>query len=79
MGIKEIATIGGIIVMCGGGFLSFGHLVANQEVAEENIEELESEVEETAEKIINIEKIDLEQSIIIERTIELLEKLEKKL
>jgi len=77
--IKNISLIISLVVVLGGGFLAFGQLTANQENTKETVIELKEDAKESKKKIIEIEMINLEQSIVQERVVGLLDKLESKL
>jgi len=77
-GFKELAVIVALAGTVGGGFLSFGRLTANQEATREVVDEVKAQAEETEDKVIENEKIDIRQSIILERTVKMLERYEMK-
>ena len=77
--MKELAVFFALVATISGGFLSWGGMKANQEIIIEDVKEVEEEIAEASKRIIENEKIDLRQSIILERAVETLDKLEKKL
>ena len=72
MSLEKISIIVGVIVTIGGGFFGFGELFNKQETNQAHIEETKAELKEAKEKIAENEKIDVEQTVILQQTVELI-------
>jgi hypothetical protein len=84
--IKELSVALGCICAIGGGFVGYGKLSATATQAKDEVKEVRQEIKKAEEKIdeaeeaINKEEnINIRQSIMLENTAKILEKLEKKL
>ena len=79
MTIKELGTILGVLVVISGGGVGYGRLQTQTVQVEEEVKEVREEVKEN-EKAIDVEEnINIRQSIMLENTAKILERLEKKL
>lgn len=77
--MKLIGPIIALSLALIGGFIGYGQLQANQENTEEKVEEVKKEVKEHDEQINTLENFSIKQTVLIERAIKSLEKLEEKL
>jgi len=68
-----------IIAFIGGWGVSFGNLFGKASKNEDQVKEIKEEVKEAKQEIDENENINLQQMIIIERTVKLVDKLEAKL
>jgi hypothetical protein len=77
--LEKIITVISFCALVGGGFLAFGEVKEKVNSTKEEVEEAKQEAKKTKEKVIENEKINIEQTILINQAYKVLEKLDKKL
>ncbi len=76
--ITIVSTVLGIMLVLGGGFASYATLTADQKNTQEKVDELKAEGKEVKDKIHDVEMINLQQTVVQERVLYILDKLEEK-
>lgn len=77
--MKNLGVIVTIVLACIGGLGGYFTLQANQETTKEKVEKIEKEIKETEEKVQKNEIVDVKQSMLIESSLKIIDKLEQKL
>ncbi len=77
--MKHLPIIITILITLTTAAVGYGKLVNSEKETKEKVVEIKTEVKENVEKIHEAEKVNVEQSIIQERVIKLLDKLENKI
>lgn len=70
--MKDVSVLLGIIVVLGGGFLSYGKLQAQQVSIKEVVDENKDEIKQTEDRLVENEKVDIEQSILLKQVADIL-------
>jgi len=76
---KDLGVALACLVTVGGGFTAYGQLSTETVQVKEEVKEVREDVKENEEAINVEENINIRQSIMLENTAKILEKLEKKL
>jgi len=79
MSLKIISTIFGIAIVLLGGAVGYGQLQADQKNTSEQVNEVKGSVKEVSYKTAENEKVNIEQSVILQQTVQLIQEIREDL